>query len=40
MLRDIVKIWTVKFGKPPVIRQIFQGFPLPNICAIQYLNLV
>ena len=26
----------VKFGEPPVIRQIFQGFPLPKIHAIQY----
>ena len=34
MSRDIVKIWTVKFGKPPVIFQIRQGFPPPKIHAI------
>ena len=28
MLRDIVKIWIVKFGEPPVIRQIYLGFLL------------
>ena len=26
--QDIVRIWMVKFGKPPVIRH---GFPLPKI---------
>ena len=36
MSQDIVKIWTVKFGKAPVICQIRQGFPLPKICAIWY----
>ena len=32
------KMWMVKFGEPPVklTRQIRQGFPLPNIHAIQY----
>ena len=29
--RDIVKIWMVKFGKPPVIHQIHQGHPPPKI---------
>ena len=28
---DIVKIWTVKFGKPSVICQIHKGFPPPKI---------
>ena len=27
---DIVKIWMVKFGEPPVICQIHQGFPPPK----------
>ena len=36
MPRDIVKIWMVKFGKPPVIHHIYQGLPLSKICAIQY----
>ena len=31
MSRDIVLIWMVKFGKPPVICQIYQDFPLPKI---------
>ena len=26
--QDIVKIWMVNFGEPPVICQIHQGFPL------------
>ena len=26
MSQDFIKIWTVKFGEPPVIRQIHQGF--------------
>ena len=29
--QDIVEIWMVKFGEPPVIHQIRQGFPLPKI---------
>ena len=36
MLQDIVRIWVVKFGKPPVICRIHQGFPSPKICAISY----
>ena len=34
--RDIVKIWTVKFSKPPVIHQVRQGFPPPKIHTKQY----
>ena len=37
MSRDIAKLWTVKFAKPPVIHQIHQGFPLPKIHAIWYI---
>ena len=33
---DIVKNWRIKFGESPVICQS-QSFPLPNICAIQYI---
>ena len=33
MSRDIVKIWMVKFDKPPVI---CQGFPPPKLGAIWY----
>ena len=36
MSQDINKIWMVKFDEPPVIHQIHQGFPLPNIHDIQY----
>ena len=36
MSRDIVKIWMVKFGKPPVINQIHQGLPPPKSCTIWY----
>ena len=39
MSQDIVKVWMVKFGKPPVIHQIRQGFPPPKIHAIQYIIL-
>ena len=29
-LYDIDLIWMVKFGEPPVIYQIHQGFPVPH----------
>ena len=35
-LYDIVLIWIVKFGEPPVIHQIHQGFPVPHFYVIQY----
>ena len=38
-VRDIVRIWIIKCGKPPVIFQIYQGFPLPKIRAIWYLEI-
>ena len=31
-----VKIWMAKFGKPPVIHLIRQGFPPPNLRAMWY----
>ena len=39
MSQEIVKVWMVKFGKPPVIHRIGQGFPPPKIHAIWYIIL-
>ena len=37
MSQDIVKIWMVKFGQPPVIHQTCQGFPLPKkLCYVVF----
>ena len=38
--QDIVEIWIVKFGEPPVIHQIRQGFPLPKNHTIRYILYV
>ena len=36
ILYDTVLIWMIKFGEPPVIHQIHQGFPVPHFYVIQY----
>ena len=40
MSRDIVKIWMVTFGEPPMIHQIHQGLPPPKALAMQYLDFM
>ena len=42
---DIVRIWMIKFSKPPMICQIRQGFPLPDsqytvVISIVYYSVV
>ena len=34
MSQNIITIWRIIFGKSPVICQIRQSFPMPNICTI------
>ena len=34
------QIWKVKFGKSPLICQIRQTFPMPNICAMLYYEVL
>ena len=33
-------VWMAKFGEPPVIHQIHQGYPPPKVYAIQYISLI